>query len=124
MAALLDDPLAAQQAMAAAEDIWHRPAGPDRRADPGTASPWLRAARHGPADRRISAASRRCFEAAEAALGRSGAPGPIRQAVTAYTERYVDRDRCPADDLLEEAYAGQPPVHQHPFWRNGHDAQA
>ena len=37
-AALLDDPVAAEQAMAAAEALWHRPG-----------SPWWLAARHGPA---------------------------------------------------------------------------
>ena len=129
-AALLDDPLAAQQAMAAAEALWHQPGRPgwpggqDRRADRRPGRPWLRAARHGPGDRQISEASRRCFEAAEAALGRAGAPGPVRQAVSAFAERYVGRDRCPADDLLEEARAGRAPAPHHPSWRNGHDAQA
>jgi len=37
----------------------------------------------------------------EAALSRSGAPAPIRQAVADFTERYVLKDRCPADDQLE-----------------------
>ena len=37
-----------------------------------------------------------------AALSRSGAPVPIRQAVADFTERYVRHDRCPADDQLEE----------------------
>ena len=52
----------------------------------------------------ISRASRQCFEAADAALSRSGAPAPIRQAVADFTERYVLQDRCPADDQLEESY--------------------
>ena len=91
-AALLDDPLAAEQAMAAAEALWHRPG-----------SPWWLAARHGPAHPAIAAASRRCFAAAEAALARAGEPAALRQAVSAFAERYVNRDRCPADDLLDQA---------------------
>ena len=91
-AALLDDPLAAEQAMAAAEALWHRPG-----------SPWWLAARHGPAHPAIAAASRRCFAAAEAALTRAGEPAALRQAVSAFAERYVNRDRCPADDLLDQA---------------------
>jgi glutamate--cysteine ligase len=92
--ALLDDPIAGQEAMAAAETLW---AAPD---------PWLRAARLGPADPVVAAASRRCFAAAQAALPRLGAPAHVREAVAAFTERYVLRDRCPADDRLEEA--GEP----------------
>jgi glutamate--cysteine ligase len=91
-AALLDDPLAAEQAMAAAETLWHRPG-----------SPWWLAARHGPAHPAIAAASRQCFTAAEAALARAGQPAALRRAVTAFAERYVNRDRCPADDLLDQA---------------------
>jgi glutamate--cysteine ligase len=91
-AALLDDPLAAEQAMAAAEALWHRPG-----------SPWWLAARRGPAHPAIAAASRQCFAAAEAALARAGQPAALRRAVTDFAERYVNRDRCPADDLLDQA---------------------
>lgn len=98
--ALVDDPKAADAAMAAAEPIWFsgtvngmNPKNPD-------ANPWLRAARHGPADPGIGRASKACFEAADAALGRAGAPASIRDAVAAFAERYVLRDRCPADDRL------------------------
>jgi hypothetical protein len=63
--------------------------------------PWLRAARSGPADPGISRASRQCFEAADAALGRASAPAPIRRAVADFTERYVLQDRCPANDQLD-----------------------
>jgi glutamate--cysteine ligase len=100
--ALADDERAADAAMAAAEPVWAgneqspRPAGNEQSQDP-----WLRAARSGPADPRISRASRQCFEAADAALGRAGAPTPIRQAVADFTERYVLQDRCPADDQLD-----------------------
>ncbi len=94
--ALADDERAADAALAAAEPVWE---GLGLRSDAG--DPWLRAARSGPADPSISRASRRCFEAADAALGRAGAPAPIRQAVADFTERYVLQDRCPADDQLE-----------------------
>jgi glutamate--cysteine ligase len=92
--ALADDEKAADAAMAAAEPVW---AGSADAHDP-----WLRAARRGPADPLISQASRQCFEAADAALARSGSPVPIRRAVADFTERYVLKDRCPADDQLEE----------------------
>jgi glutamate--cysteine ligase len=91
--ALTGDVRAADAAMAAAEPMW------DESAD--DQNPWLRAARHGPADPAIGQASRQCFEAADAALARSDVPAPIRQAVADFTERYVLNDRCPADDQLE-----------------------
>ena len=129
VSALVDDPGAAQAAMAAAMDLWHgywpaagrRPGaghrpGAARRASTGHwpgASPahggsenlWLRAARLGPGDPGLARASRRCFEEAQAALGRRGAPRAVREAVSAFAERYVLRDRCPADDRLDEARA-------------------
>jgi len=92
--ALADDVRAADAAMAAAEPVWDGSGGRD---------PWLRAARHGPADPGISRASKQCFEAADAALGRSGVPARIRRAVADFTERYVLKDRCPADDQLDGA---------------------
>jgi ergothioneine biosynthesis glutamate--cysteine ligase EgtA len=88
--ALAGDERATDAAMAAAEPVW---AAPD---------PWLRAARSGPADPVIGQASRRCFEAADAALARACTPAPIRWAVADFTEKYVLQDRCPADDQLEE----------------------
>jgi len=91
--ALADDGQAADAALAAAEPLWDGP--------PGAEDPWLRAARCGPADPQISQASKRCFEAAGAALGRLGVPAAIRRAVADFTERYVQKDRCPADDQLE-----------------------
>ncbi|HEY5987841.1 MAG TPA: ergothioneine biosynthesis glutamate--cysteine ligase EgtA, partial [Streptosporangiaceae bacterium] len=92
--ALLDDPVAAERAMAAAEVLW---------CDGDGQSAWLRAARQGPADAGIAAASVRCFEAAGGALGRLGAPEHVRRAVIDFTERYVVRGRCPSDDRLDEA---------------------
>jgi ergothioneine biosynthesis glutamate--cysteine ligase EgtA len=94
VAALADDPRAADAARAAVEPVWDQ--------SPGAQDPWLRAAMHGPADPVISRASKECFAAAAEALSRSGAPAPVRQAVADFTERYVLRDRCPADYQLEE----------------------
>src|SRR5580704_2266743 len=67
--ALAGDDRAADAALAAAEQVWDGPAGDGRDDAHG---PWLRAARSGPADPRIGQASRQCFEAADAALGRTG----------------------------------------------------
>jgi len=133
VSALVDDPEAAQAAMAVAVDLWHgywpvtryqpaaghwvgagrRPsARPPTRGQPDNL--WLRAARLGPGDPRLAKAIRRCFDEAQTSLGRRGAPRPVRDAVSAFVERYVSRDRCPADDLLDEARAaGHWPDHHH-----------
>ena len=84
--ALIEDPAAADTAEEAAEAVRHR---------------WLDAARHGPADQAIAQASRACFGAAQQALSRLSVPDHIQNAVDDFTERYVQRSRCPADDLLE-----------------------
>jgi len=94
VAALADDADAADAAMCATEPVWAARDG----------DPWLRAARHGPADPELSRASKGCFEAAEAALSRAGTPELIMAAVADFTERYVQQDRCPADDQLEESH--------------------
>jgi len=94
--ALADDVRAADAAMAAAEPIWEGAADAQ--------DPWLRAAQRGPADPQIGRASRGCFEAADAALARSGVPAPIRRAVADFAERYVLNDRCPADDQLDGVF--------------------
>jgi hypothetical protein len=132
VSALADDPVAAQLAMAAAEEVWqygeiaglndvgvngtgpngasrkgagwNRAGGDGRRAkdNAGPPGPWLRAAQLGLADPVLARAARDCFEAADAALGRAGAPPDIRRRVTDFAEEYVLRGRCPADDTLEE----------------------
>ena len=109
VAALVDDPVAADAAMAACEPVWHQPVPPPRAAaasEPGglrrqQAIPWLRAARFGPADPQIGLAALACFEAADAALARSEAPDLVRAAVADFADRYVQRGRCPADDILD-----------------------
>jgi glutamate--cysteine ligase len=62
----------------------------------------VRAARLGPADPAISGASKACFAAAMEALDRMTAPAAITGAVDSFIDQYVTKDRCPADDLLEE----------------------
>src|SRR5260221_5882673 len=107
VAALIDDPVAADAAMAAAEQVWEPsgspgPSSPQRTSVlPGNeTSPWLHAARLGLADPVLARAARQCFDAAEASLSRSNAPPPVRAAVAAFAERYVRRGRCPAHDIL------------------------
>ncbi|MFZ0162023.1 MAG: ergothioneine biosynthesis glutamate--cysteine ligase EgtA, partial [Trebonia sp.] len=93
--ALLSDAQAADAAMAAAERLWH-PDGANGE------DPWLLAASVGPAHPRIARASRECFAVARDALVRHRTPADILAAVDDFIDRYVSKDRCPADDLLEE----------------------
>jgi glutamate--cysteine ligase len=93
--ALLSDARAGDAALAAVEPLW------DGRS-PWDDEPWVRAARLGPADPAISRASRECFAAAGEALERMAAPAMITEAVGTFIDQYVNKDRCPADDLLEE----------------------
>lgn len=108
VAALADDPAAADAAMAATEPVWYElgaagvppPAGAGAILN-GGAGPWLRAARFGPSDPVLGKAALECFAAADAALARSGVPEPIRSAVAEFADRYPSRGRCPADDILD-----------------------
>jgi glutamate--cysteine ligase len=116
--ALVDDPVAAEAAMAAAEPVWHQfgaagvpaprlpasggPAGAER------IGPWLHAARVGLLDPVLARAAGECFGAADAALGRTKTPDAIRAAVADYADRYTRRCRCPADDLLDSIGKGLP----------------
>jgi glutamate--cysteine ligase len=106
--ALLDDPQAADEARAALEPLADAGAG----ADHGPRAPlWLRAARLGMADEALRSAAEACFEAALGALPRLAAPTWVSAEVAAFTERYILRGRCPADDQLDIAaglmpYAG------------------
>ena len=85
--ALADDRQAADEAMAATEPLVA--SGGD---------PWLRAAWLGPGDPVIGRASRECFGSARRALDRMGVPRAITGAVDAFIDRYVSRNRCPADE--------------------------
>ena len=92
--ALLSDTAAGEAALAAVAPLWNSGSNGD--------GPWLRAARYGPADPAISRASRECFAIATAALDRMSVPSAITGAVDDFIAQYVSKDRCPADDLLED----------------------
>ncbi|MER5731480.1 ergothioneine biosynthesis glutamate--cysteine ligase EgtA [Streptomyces sp. NPDC002138] len=107
--ALFDDPEAAETAYRVAKGLADS-YGPG----PAPRNPlWRSAARHGPRDPELRAAARACFRAAAEALPRLGADTAVRDAVGAFTERFVARGRCPADEA-EEAWgssaASAPPV--------------
>jgi glutamate--cysteine ligase len=87
-AALLDDPRAAREAETATAGLTGEP------------RLWGRAARDALTDPVLAAAARACFLAAYAALARQGAARDLRDAVAGFTERYVMRGRCPADDVM------------------------
>ena len=93
IAVLLDDPNAAAAAQAATSGL------------AATPRLWERAARDGLTDPALAAAARDCFLAAYAALARHGVSRDLRDAVAGFTERYVLRGRCPADDVLDRATA-------------------
>jgi glutamate--cysteine ligase len=88
IATLLDDPVAATAAEKATGHFAY------------AGRVWEIAARDALTDARLAAAARECFVAAYAALARRGAPRDLRDAVAAFTERYVMRGRCPADDRI------------------------
>jgi len=66
-----------------------------------TADLWVEASRSGLADRRLADSARSCFRFALEALGRMGAGRATVDVVAEYLDRYVDRGRCPADDVLD-----------------------
>jgi glutamate--cysteine ligase len=84
-AALFDDTSAAEAAREAAEPV---------------AGLWVKAARDALTDPLLARAAGTCFAAAHAALLRRGAPA-LAGLVADYAERYVERGRCPADDLID-----------------------
>ena len=104
VAALLADPVAADQAMAAAEPVWPGRAGSGNGAGGRAAdSPWLERGPAGPADPVLARAGLACFEAADAALSRSGRPargagrggrlrGQVRIAGPLPRRRHAGRD--------------------------------
>ncbi|GAA0479785.1 ergothioneine biosynthesis glutamate--cysteine ligase EgtA [Streptomyces sp. NPDC046215] len=96
-AALFDDPVAAETAYRAVKAL----ADTAGQAPPPDNPLWRNAARHGLADPELHAAAVACFAAAREALPRLGARRRVLDAVDTFTERYVDRRRCPADDLLD-----------------------
>ncbi|GGW46625.1 glutamate--cysteine ligase EgtA [Streptomyces lucensis JCM 4490] len=104
-AALFDDPVAAE----AAHRIV-RPLAERARNLPAPHNPlWTDAARRGLADPELREAAAACFAAALEALPRLGATTEVTDAVAEYRRRYVDRGRCPADDLLDRLHDTEPP---------------
>ncbi|MGW7266045.1 ergothioneine biosynthesis glutamate--cysteine ligase EgtA [Streptomyces sp. NPDC054842] len=63
---------------------------------------WTEAARDGLGDPELREAAAVCFAAAAEALPRLGASPAVREAVARFTDGYVARGRCPADDLLDQ----------------------
>ncbi|WP_328469229.1 glutamate-cysteine ligase family protein [Actinoplanes sp. NBC_00393] len=92
-AVLLDDPRAAAEAWAATSALAAEP------------RLWERAGRDALTDPVLAAAARECFVAAYAALARQGVSRELRDALADFTERYVSRGRCPADDVLDRVTA-------------------
>ncbi|MEU8241146.1 glutamate-cysteine ligase family protein [Actinoplanes missouriensis] len=90
---LMDDPRAAEEAWEATKHLV------------GEVGLWERAARDALTDPVLAAAARECFVAAYGALARQGAGRELRDAVAEFTERYVHRGRCPADDILDQVTA-------------------
>ena len=83
--ALLDDPETAAAATVAAVPAAGR---------------WASAARWGLNDPVLARTADRCFRLALPALDRIGADPATIDAVADYTDRYVSRGRCPADDVV------------------------
>jgi glutamate--cysteine ligase len=85
-AALLDDP----EAFAVAERTCRPVAGC-----------WAEAAAHGLGHPALASAARTCFAAALEALPRLGLDRGTVAATEAFVDRYVDRGRCPGDDVRD-----------------------
>lgn len=98
VSALLDDPVAADEARAALERLGHA----------GSRAPrsglWRRAAALGMADPDLRRAALLCFAAAERSLARRGSE--LRTPLVEFAERYPARGRCPADDQLTALRTG------------------
>ncbi|WP_189217575.1 MULTISPECIES: ergothioneine biosynthesis glutamate--cysteine ligase EgtA [Streptomyces] len=99
-AALFDDAEAAETAYRTVKPLAERAGA---RPAPRNAL-WTAAARSGLADPELREAALVCFHAALEALPRLGAAPGVRDAVAAFTDRYVARGRCPADDLLSSLH--------------------
>ncbi|MEC4020727.1 ergothioneine biosynthesis glutamate--cysteine ligase EgtA [Streptomyces sp. H27-D2] len=97
--ALFDDAAAAETAYRTVKSLAES-AGPA----PAPRNPlWHSAAHDGLGDPELHAAAVICFAAAREALPRLGASAALTDLVTDFTDRYVARGRCPADDLLDSA---------------------
>ncbi|MFJ9147559.1 ergothioneine biosynthesis glutamate--cysteine ligase EgtA [Streptomyces sp. NPDC102270] len=98
--ALFDDPETAETAYRVVKPLAERTVSL-----PAPHNPlWIDAARHGLADPELHEAAIACFSAALEALPRLGATTEVTDAVGAFVHRYVNRGRCPADDLLDRTH--------------------
>lgn len=95
--ALLDDPRAAETAREATAPVADR---------------WRVAARAALTDPALAASARTCFAAALEALPRLGAGADVIAIVADFVDRYVDRGRCPADDVLECLASPRDPAYE------------
>ncbi|GAA2624175.1 MULTISPECIES: ergothioneine biosynthesis glutamate--cysteine ligase EgtA [Streptomyces] len=101
--ALFDDPEATETAYRVAKGL-----ADSYGTQPAPRNPlWRSAARHGLADPELRASAKACFRAAAEALPRLGASTHVRDTVGAFTERYVLRGRCPADDESAQVLTGK-----------------
>jgi glutamate--cysteine ligase len=91
--ALLDDP----EAFDAAERTCRPVAGC-----------WTEAAAHGLGHPALASAARTCFAAALDAMPRLGVDCETLAAAGVFVDRYVDRGRCPGDDVLDAWARGSP----------------
>ncbi|WP_342791855.1 ergothioneine biosynthesis glutamate--cysteine ligase EgtA [Kitasatospora atroaurantiaca] len=105
--ALLDDPVAADTALAALE-----PLGAAEELCPPRTELWRRAATLAVTDPGLRRAALACFGAADQALARRPGSGRLRTTLAEFAERYPARGRCPADDQLDALRAGADPVFQ------------
>ncbi len=109
-AALFEDPEATEIAYRVVKSLAER-AG----SLPAPRNPlWRAAARSGLADPELHEAALVCFRAAAEALPRLGATADVRAAVAGFTDRYVARGRCPADDLLSALHGKDTSAHARP----------
>jgi glutamate--cysteine ligase len=67
----------------------------------GSADLWVDASRLGLDHPALAASARACFGIALDAMPRVGVGRATIDTVAAYVDRYVDRGRCPADDVLD-----------------------
>jgi glutamate--cysteine ligase len=80
------------------------------RAVAGVRDRWYEAARFGLSDAALGAAARVCFTAAQDAADRIGCDRATTDAIAAFRERFVDRGRSPALDVLEGKPSDAAPV--------------
>lgn len=97
-AALFDDAEAAETAYRTVKPLAERAGSLSAPRNPL----WTAAARAGLTDPELREAAVTCFAAAADALPRIGASAEVQEAVAEFTDRYVARGRCPADDILDQ----------------------